>query len=75
MEEDNNSRTPLSPSAEEALDHLTPIITSGDDNPSRDEAVVQLRQRDFEQEFATATIDELLNKGYLYEVSGELRLP
>ncbi|WP_458188181.1 hypothetical protein [Haladaptatus sp. NG-WS-4] len=75
MEEDSNPRTPLSPSAEEALDYLTPIITTSDDNPSRDEAMAQLRRRDFEPELAATTIDELLNKGYLYEVSDELRLP
>lgn len=75
MGANDNSRTPLSPSAQEALDHLTPVIESSDEHLSPDEAVSELRRIDFESEFARTTLNELLSKGYLYEVDRELRLP
>ncbi|WP_227376376.1 hypothetical protein [Haladaptatus halobius] len=75
MEGNDNSRTPLSPSAREALDELAPVIEETDDHLSREEARSHLHQIDFDAELARTTLDELLNKGYLYDVHGELRLP
>lgn len=71
----NNSRTPLSSSAREALDELAPIIEKNDEHLSREEARSHLHQIGFEAELARTTLDELLNKGYLFDVHGELRLP
>lgn len=71
---DDGSRTPLSPSAHEALDEFAPLIEEND-HLSRNEAQSHLRQIGFEAELARTTLDELLNKGYLYDVRGELRLP
>ncbi|WP_458206713.1 hypothetical protein [Haladaptatus sp. NG-SE-30] len=75
MGANDNPGTPLSPSAQDALDRLTPIIEDSDESLSRKEALSHLRQFDFDAEHAHTTLDELLDKGYLYEVGETLRLP
>ncbi|WP_458189925.1 hypothetical protein [Haladaptatus sp. NG-WS-4] len=73
--EANDDRTPLSPSARDALDHLTPALEGNDETLSRDEALTHLRGGDFDTDLASTALDELLNKGYLYEVNGTLHRP
>lgn len=70
-----NSRTPLSASAEEALDLLRPEIESTSTGLSRSAAASVLTDDEFVDDDATAVLTELLQKGYLYEVDGQLRLP
>ncbi|SFK68210.1 hypothetical protein SAMN04487950_0559 [Halogranum rubrum] len=70
-----NSRTPLSASAEEALDLLRPEIEATSTGLSRSTAESRLADREFTDDDAAAVLTELLQKGYLYEVDGLLRLP
>jgi hypothetical protein len=70
-----NSRTPLSASAEEALDLLRPEIESTSTGLSRSAAVSVLTDDEFVGDDAAAVLTELLQKGYLYEVDDQLRLP
>lgn len=70
-----NSRTPLSSSAEHALDVLRPEIESADTGLPQLDAECSLRNDKFTDDDAAAVLNELLQKGYLYEVDGELRLP
>lgn len=70
-----NSRTPLSASAEEVLDLLRPEIEGTSTGLSRETAESLLVDREFTSDDAAAVLTELLQKGYLYEVDGLLRLP
>ncbi len=72
-----NSRTPITSSEEAALDHLEQYLnTVGDDEPlTREDAVAHLVEQGVERADARAHIEQLLLKGYLYEVHDELRLP
>ncbi|MFC4360302.1 hypothetical protein ACFO0N_20340 [Halobium salinum] len=71
-----NSRTPLTSSEEAALDHLERYLDTADDEvPTREGAVVYLMEQDIERADARAYVEQLLLKGYLYEVEDELRLP
>jgi hypothetical protein len=70
-----NSRTPLSSSAEAALDLLRPEIESTSAGLSHSAAESLLSDEEFTGDDAEAVLTELLQKGYLYEVDGLLRLP
>jgi L-lactate utilization protein LutB len=71
-----NSRTPLTSSEEAALDHLEQYLNvANDEVPTREGAVVYLMEQGVERADARAYIEQLLLKGYLYEVEDELRLP
>ncbi len=72
-----NSRTPITSSEEAALDHLEQYLdTAGDDEPlTREDAVAYLMEQGVERADAHEHIEQLLLKGYLYEVHDELRLP
>ena len=71
-----NSRTPLNPREEEVLEHLEQSLDTADDETlTREAAVGHLVTQDFERPDAQAHIEQLLLKGYLYEVDEELRIP
>lgn len=72
-----NSRTPISSSEEAALDQLEQYLdTAGDDETiTREDAVGHLMERGVERADAREHIEQLLLKGYLYEVDDELRIP
>lgn len=72
-----NSRTPINSREEAALDHLEQYFdTAGEDvTLTREEAVAHLMEQGIERADARAHIEQLLLKGYLYEVDDELRLP
>jgi hypothetical protein len=72
-----NSRTPINASEKAVLEHLEQYLdTAGDDETlTRETAVGHLVQQEFERPDAQAHIEQLLLKGYLYEVEEELRIP
>lgn len=72
-----NSRTPISSGEEDALNHLKQYRDGAGDDQSitQEDAVTYLMNEDVEQTDARAHIKQLLLKGYLYEVDGELRIP
>lgn len=72
-----NSRTPLTSSEEAALDHLEQYFDAADDDktPTGEDAVAHLIDQGNERADARAHVEQLLLKGYLYEVEDELRLP
>ncbi len=72
-----NSRTPISSSEEAALDHLEQYFDRAgtDETLTREDAVTHLMDQGIERADARAHIEQLLLKGYLYEVEDELRLP
>ena len=72
-----NSRTPINSSEEAALDHLEQYLDAADDDETitREDAVVYLEDKAIDRADAGAQIEQLLLKGYLYEVNEELRIP
>jgi len=72
-----HSRTPITSREEAALDHLEQYIddTADDEDRTREDAVASLTEHDFELADARALIEQLLQKGYLYEVEDALRIP
>lgn len=72
-----NSRTPLTSSEETALEALEQYLNRDDDEQSltRDDAITHLIDQNFERADAESHIEQLLLKGYLYEVNDELRMP
>ena len=72
-----NSRTPINSSEEAALDHLEQYLDTaeGDEPLTQEDAVAHLMEQGVERADARAHIEQLLLKGYLYEVDDELRLP
>jgi hypothetical protein len=69
-----NPRTPLSATAKEALEIITdPIQDHGGRGCPQDEVHQLLANHEaFSQERAERAIHQLLMRGYLYEVEGEL---
>ncbi|MFC7157715.1 hypothetical protein ACFQPA_20005 [Halomarina halobia] len=65
---------PINSSEEAALDHLEQYFDSAgtDETLTREDAVAH---QSIERADARAHIEQLLLKGYLYEVDDELRLP
>ena len=72
-----NSRTPITANEEAVLDHLEQhLAMAGDDATfTQEDAVAYLLEQGVERADARAHIEQLLLKGYLYEVHDELRLP
>jgi hypothetical protein len=72
-----NSRTPINSSEEAALDHLEQYVDSAGTKGAltQEGAVAHLMEQGIERADARAHIEQLLLKGYLYEVDDELRLP
>ncbi|WP_254532813.1 hypothetical protein [Natrinema gelatinilyticum] len=72
-----NSRTPITSSEEAALNHLEQYFNAADDDETltQEDAVDYLMEQGIERADARAHIEQLLLKGYLYEVEDELRLP
>ena len=72
-----NSRTPISSSEETALDYLKQYVdvTADDESVTREDAVAHLMDQGVERADARTHIEQLLLKGYLYEVNEELRIP
>ena len=72
-----NSRTPINAREKAVLAHLEQYLdTAADDETlTREAAVAHLVKQDFERPDAQAHIEQLLLKGYLYEVDEELRVP
>ena len=68
-----SDRTQLSASASEALEVLRGPLREAD-GLSRGAAVERLVAGSFERPDARAIVDELLSKGYLYEVNDELHV-
>ena len=73
----SNSQTPLSPTNRTALQRLEECVETLDDDAAltRETAVDCLTDGEFEHTEATQQIEQLLLKGYLYEVDEELRIP
>lgn len=72
-----NSRTPINSCEEAALNHLEQYLdTTRDDDPlTREDVVAHRMDQGVERADARAHIEQLLLKGYLYEINGELQLP
>lgn len=70
-----NGRTPLSQRAQDALAMLRPAINATPTGLSRQPARTTLTDAVSTDDDADEVLEELLQKGYLYEVDGELRLP
>jgi hypothetical protein len=71
-----NSRTPINSSEKAVLDHLQQYLdTTDDETLTRKKAVAHLAEQEFDRPDARAHIEQLLLKGYLYEVGDELRIP
>ncbi|WP_248910287.1 hypothetical protein [Halocatena marina] len=72
-----NSRTPISSGEEDALNHIEQYrdAAGNDQSITQKDAITYLIEQDVEQTDARAHIKQLLLKGYLYEVDGELRIP
>jgi len=71
-----NSRTPINASEEAALDDLEQYLdtTEDDESLTREDAIAHLMEQDVERADARAHIEQLLLRGYLYEVDDELRM-
>lgn len=65
---EQGGHTPLSPRAKQAFEHLQPIIDEYESGMPVTDAREQLQSADEDPD----AIDELLNKGYLYEVEGRV---
>jgi hypothetical protein len=70
-----NSRTPLTQSTKDALEVLRPAIESADSGVACSTAEDLLVDDGFTSADTNEVVAELLQKGYLYEVDDELRLP
>lgn len=67
-----DSGTPINASEETALDHLGQYV---DALPDDEDPVTHLMDLGSERTDARAHVEQLLSKGYLYEVDDELRIP
>ncbi|PSP59297.1 hypothetical protein BRC72_00070 [Halobacteriales archaeon QH_7_66_36] len=67
-----DSGTPINASEETALDHLEQYV---DALPDDEDPVAHLMDLGSERTDARAHVEQLLSKGYLYEVDDELRIP
>ncbi|ELZ95945.1 hypothetical protein C440_06632 [Haloferax mucosum ATCC BAA-1512] len=68
MTPEQGGHTPLSPQAKRAFEHLQPLIREHDSGMPVADARQQLQAAEQDAD----AIDELLNKGYLYEVEGRV---
>ncbi|WP_283402369.1 hypothetical protein [Halorubrum sp. DM2] len=72
-----NSRRPIVPAEEDVLDHLEAYLEElGDtDQLTREMAITYLAEQAIRPADARDIIEQLLLKGYLYEVGDEIRIP
>jgi len=72
-----NPRRPLGPGERDVLDHLEAYVDANadDDLLTRETAVAYLTEQGIGRVEASDRIEQLLLKGYLYEVGEELRIP
>lgn len=72
-----NARTPINSSEEAVLEYVEQYVdTTGDtESFTREDAVAHLTEQGIERADARTHIEQLLQKGYLYEVTDELRIP
>jgi hypothetical protein len=72
-----DSGTPINASEEAALDHLEQYVDAllEDESLTREDAIDHLVEQGSERADAREHIEQLLLKGYLYEVDDELRIP
>ena len=72
-----NSRRPIAPAEEDVLDHLESYLEELDaaDPLTRETAITYLADQGIEPVDARDIIEQLLLKGYLYEVDDEIRIP
>ncbi|CCQ35127.1 hypothetical protein HLRTI_001371 [Halorhabdus tiamatea SARL4B] len=72
-----DSGTPINSSEEAALEHLEQYVDTlpDDEHLIRADAVAHLMEQGSERADAREHIEQLLLKGYLYEVDDELRIP
>jgi CHASE2 domain-containing sensor protein len=72
-----NSRRPIAPVEEDVLNHLEAYLEEqGDTDPlSRKMAITYLADQGIEPADARDILEQLLMKGYLYEVGDDIRFP
>jgi hypothetical protein len=72
-----NSRRPIAPVEEDVLNHLEAYLEEqGDIDPlSRKMAIIYLADQGIEPADARDILEQLLMKGYLYEVGDDIRFP
>jgi membrane protein required for beta-lactamase induction len=72
-----NPRTPIGPGKRDVLNHLEAYVdANADDDPlTREMAVTYLTEQGVGRVEARDRIEQLLLKGYLYEVDEDLRIP
>ena len=72
-----NSRRPIAPAEENVLDHLEAYLEEvGDTDPlTRETSITYLEDHGIKPADARDIIEQLLLKGYLYEVDDEIRIP
>ena len=72
-----NSRRPIAPAEEDVLDHLETYLDElgESDLLTRETAITYLEEHGVNPADARDIIEQLLLKGYLYEVGDEIRIP
>ncbi len=72
-----SSRRPLSTSEQAVLDHLDTYVetTADEERISHADAVTYLSEQGINRADADELVEQLLLKGYLYEVGDKLRIP
>ncbi len=68
------SSRPLPTYAEEVLAALKPKVASTANGVAQETAEAYLDEEGFESSTISAALDELQNRGYIYEVNGKIRL-
>ena len=64
----------LSSYTEEVLETVTPWLASADNGLPRAEVTTRLESAGFEPATVEAALDQLIDRGYLYDVNGTLRV-
>lgn len=72
-----NPRTPIGAGERDVLEHLEAYVDANADDESltRETAVTYLTEQGFGRVEASDRVEQLLLKGYLYEVGEDLRIP
>jgi len=72
-----NSRRPIAPAEKDVLDHLEAYLEElgESDLLTRETAITYLEEHGVNPGDARDIIEQLLLKGYLYEVDDEIRIP
>lgn len=71
---DDPATPPLPGYTEEVLDTVTPWLESADSGLPTDEVTRHLQTAGFEPATIEAALDQLIDRGYLYEVDSTLRV-